>query len=148
MEIFWQWYGKWSDGTLPTYQSRRQYIAELLQPTIDALASGVKPQVPDSLVVAHNAAPAETLSRLDIFVSHSGADAGLARLLAELLRNALNLAPERIRCTSVDGYRLEVGADTNETLRIEVRQARAFIALLTRNSIASTYVLFEMGGFR
>jgi hypothetical protein len=126
----WQWYGKWSDGTLPTYQSRRQYIAELIQPTIDALSSGAKPQVPSSLVVAPQAAPPEASTPLDIFVSHSGADAGLARLLADLLRNALNLAPERIRCTSVDGYRLEVGANTNERLRIEVREARAFILSL------------------
>jgi hypothetical protein len=33
----WSWYGKWSDGSLPSYQSRRRYIAELYQPLLDAL---------------------------------------------------------------------------------------------------------------
>jgi len=33
----WTWYGKWSDGSLPTYASRRQYITALYQPLLDAL---------------------------------------------------------------------------------------------------------------
>ena len=28
----WEWYGKWSSGDLPTYQSRREYIRELCGP--------------------------------------------------------------------------------------------------------------------
>jgi hypothetical protein len=139
----WQWFGKWSDGTLPTYQSRRDYISNLLQPTIDALSS----DYPSTVLVQPQEQPAPNvlLAPLDIFISHSGKDSALAGLLANLLRNALSLPPQRIRCTSVDGYRLEVGASTNEKLRVEVREARAFITLLTRNSLASTYVLFEMG---
>jgi hypothetical protein len=31
----WDWYGKWSDGSLPTYQSRRSYIASFFQPLIN-----------------------------------------------------------------------------------------------------------------
>jgi len=33
----WRWYGRWSDGSLPTYQSRRVYVAELYQPLLDSL---------------------------------------------------------------------------------------------------------------
>lgn len=33
----WDWYGKWSSGDLPTYQSRRIYISELYQPLLDYL---------------------------------------------------------------------------------------------------------------
>lgn len=33
----WTWYGKWSDGSLPSYQSRRRYIIDLYQPLLDAL---------------------------------------------------------------------------------------------------------------
>jgi hypothetical protein len=33
----WTWYGKWSDGSLPSYQSRRRYIADLCHPLLDAL---------------------------------------------------------------------------------------------------------------
>ena len=33
----WAWYGKWSSGDLPSYQSRRTYISELYQPLIRLL---------------------------------------------------------------------------------------------------------------
>jgi hypothetical protein len=33
----WAWYGKWSDGSLPSYQSRRIYISELYQPLLDGI---------------------------------------------------------------------------------------------------------------
>lgn len=33
----WSWYGKWSSGDLPTYQSRRTYINELYKPLLDTL---------------------------------------------------------------------------------------------------------------
>ena len=35
----WEWYGKWSGGDLPTYQSRRQYLSDLYSPMIDRLNS-------------------------------------------------------------------------------------------------------------
>ena len=36
----WKWYGKWSSGDLPTYQSRREYISDLYAPLIDRLEKG------------------------------------------------------------------------------------------------------------
>lgn len=36
----WKWYGKWSSGDLPTYQSRRQYISDLYAPLIERLKKG------------------------------------------------------------------------------------------------------------
>ena len=33
----WAWYGKWSSGDLPTYQSRRIYLSELYKPLIEKL---------------------------------------------------------------------------------------------------------------
>ncbi len=47
----WAWYGKWSSGELPTYRSRREYLTQLFQPTMDALtrrAAGIvtEPAVP------------------------------------------------------------------------------------------------------
>lgn len=36
----WRWYGKWSSGDLPSYQSRRMYIAELYNPLVDRLQQG------------------------------------------------------------------------------------------------------------
>jgi hypothetical protein len=38
----WGWYGKWSSGDLPSYQSRRTYVSELYQPLIDRLLSGAQ----------------------------------------------------------------------------------------------------------
>jgi hypothetical protein len=31
----WEWYGKWSDGTLPSWQSRRDYISKMFSPVIE-----------------------------------------------------------------------------------------------------------------
>jgi hypothetical protein len=36
----WGWYGKWSSGDLPTYQSRRKYISELYAPLIERIKKG------------------------------------------------------------------------------------------------------------
>lgn len=33
----WNWYSRWSDGSLPTYQSRRIFLSELFQPLLDNL---------------------------------------------------------------------------------------------------------------
>ncbi|MBU8920269.1 MAG: hypothetical protein KOO63_00260 [Bacteroidales bacterium] len=33
----WEWYGRWSSGDLPNYASRRQFIAEMYKPLVDAL---------------------------------------------------------------------------------------------------------------
>jgi hypothetical protein len=35
----WEWYGKWSDTSLPTYQSRRVYIAEMFDPILESVKS-------------------------------------------------------------------------------------------------------------
>src|SRR5258708_18131740 len=82
---------------------------------------------------------------LKIFISHSSEDKPIAAALTELLKNALGIAPDAIRCTSVDGHRLSVGAKTDETLKRELLNARSFIALLTEQSLNSTWVLFELG---
>lgn len=81
-----------------------------------------------------------------VFISHSNADREIAGALVALLRAALNLTPTEIRCTSVDGYRLPLGEATDQRLRQEVLGAEVLIALLSPKSLASTYVLFELGG--
>jgi len=35
----WEWYGKWSDGSLPQYKDRRLYIAEMFNSLIESLKS-------------------------------------------------------------------------------------------------------------
>ncbi len=36
----WDWYGKWSSGTLPSYKSRREYIRSLVEPLEKRLQEG------------------------------------------------------------------------------------------------------------
>lgn len=80
-----------------------------------------------------------------LFISHSSEDAAFVDLLIQLLRTALNLPAAAIRCTSVDGYRLPGGVDTNEQLRREVHEAEAFVGVVSERSLRSLYVLFELG---
>ena len=86
-----------------------------------------------------------SLNPVDIFISHSSADAKVAKALIDLLRDAFNIEPARIRCTSVPGYKLEAGAHTETQLRQEIQQSRVFIGLLSEISLDSAYVLFELG---
>lgn len=80
-----------------------------------------------------------------LFISHSAVDAGLAGAIAGLFRSALRLPASDIRCTSVDGYRLPGGANTDERLRQEILQAPAFVGIVSHASFDSAYVLFELG---
>ncbi|MGA7744618.1 MAG: toll/interleukin-1 receptor domain-containing protein [Polyangia bacterium] len=80
-----------------------------------------------------------------IFISHSSADVQVASALIDLLRSALNLPSSDIRCTSVDGFGLEGGANTEESLRREVRDSELFIGVISEHSLTSVYALFELG---
>ena len=80
-----------------------------------------------------------------VFISHSSRDASLAEAIADLLRTALRLSSAEIRCTSVDGYRLPGGSDTDEHLRDEIVSVPVLVGLVSETSVASAYVLFELG---
>lgn len=82
---------------------------------------------------------------MKIFISHSSSDRATAEALVDLLRSALALPSKEIRCTSVEGYRLAAGANSNEQLRTEIFGCDAFIALLSPSSMKSVYVTFELG---
>jgi hypothetical protein len=82
---------------------------------------------------------------LSVFISHSSKDADLALALIELLKAGLGLMADQIRCSSVDGYRLPVGVNTEDKLREEVNAAKVVIGLITPSSLTSYYVMFELG---
>jgi hypothetical protein len=79
----------------------------------------------------------DKITTLDIFISHSSQDVDIAELLIELLRAALNIPVNRIRCTSIRGYKLRAGASTDESLRKEVHNSRVLIGLITSASLQS-----------
>lgn len=91
--------------------------------------------------------PAATVpkSGLPVFGSHSSRDAALAEAIVELVRSALGLTAKEIRCSSVNGYKLPAGVNTENKLREEVNAATVVIGLITPNSLDSYYVMFELG---
>lgn len=80
-----------------------------------------------------------------LFISHSAKDIHLVEEMIGLIRDAINISPDELRCTSVDGYRLPGGANTTEHLRKEVLSADAFIGVISENSLQSQFVTFELG---
>jgi hypothetical protein len=80
-----------------------------------------------------------------VFISHSSKDAKLAEALIDFLRAGLGLSEQQIKCSSVDGYRLHIGANTDSSLREDVNAAAVVIGLITPNSLRSHYVTFELG---
>ncbi|MFQ5630856.1 MAG: toll/interleukin-1 receptor domain-containing protein [bacterium] len=109
----------------------------IFQESTEALASNAK---------QNGVATKRTRSAdLDIFISHSSRDKKTAEALVEFIRAALGISPKKIRCSSVSGYRLHVGLNNDAQLRKEVHHSKILIGLITRASIHSAYVLFELG---
>lgn len=42
----WDWYGRWSSGDLPSYQSRREFVGELLGPLTNQIRTGRRDEPP------------------------------------------------------------------------------------------------------
>lgn len=85
----------------------------------------------------------KTMIRL--FLSHSSEDRDLAELVVQLFSVALPLRSQEIRCTSVEGYKLPGGADTNAQIREEVLDSQCFVGVVSPSSMGSAFVLFELG---
>ncbi len=89
--------------------------------------------------------------RVVFFVSHSSEDANIAKALTDLLKSAFKLSSREVINTSVGGGRLPLGALVSETLRRNIREAKAFICIATENSLGglkrpqSFYVVLELG---
>ncbi len=82
---------------------------------------------------------------LDVFISHSSIDKIVASKLCDLLIISLGIDPNKIRCTSVEGHKLKGGVNTDEQIRKEIHDTKVFIGLISRTSLRSHYVLFELG---
>lgn len=100
---------------------------------------------PLSAVSSPDPSPQPHVTSMRIFVSHSSKDKAIAEAFVQLIKVALNVPSKDIRCTSVEGYKLSAGADSNEQLRSEVFGCEVFVALLSPTSMESMYVMFELG---
>lgn len=69
----------------------------------------------------------------------------LLKLLVNLILSSLVIEPDKIRCTSVQGCKLPFGHTISELLKNDINVTPAIIALLTKNSLKSTWVMFELG---
>jgi hypothetical protein len=85
------------------------------------------------------------MSDIELFISHSQKDEALAERLVQLVKECLEVPSGAIRCSSVQGYKLDLGALLSTTLQAELKSALHVVALLTPNSIDSPWVLFELG---
>lgn len=80
-----------------------------------------------------------------LFISHAHRDADLAAKLVTALEVGLEVPPDSIRCTSVDGYKLDLGAMPADALARELNATGCVVAMVTVESLASQWVLFELG---
>ena len=81
-----------------------------------------------------------------IFISHRESDQQIAERLVDFLYAAApSLRSEDIRCTSVPGHQLSFGTSIGEQLKDDLNKTTGLIALITKDSLRSTWVLFELG---
>lgn len=138
----------YSDGTYDSMTS--DFIDQIVGPFVRAvrrLVEDVQETLLQELVSPSDdhAGQQSTTETVRLFICHASDDVVIVEPLIELLRGALNLSADDIRCTSVDGYRLAGGADTNRELRREVHDCQAFVGVISEASIQSIYVIFELG---
>jgi TIR domain len=80
-----------------------------------------------------------------LFISHRHHDMAIAQALVRVIEAAFDVEIGDLRCTSVHPYRLRAGERTGDRLRAEIQHAEAVLGILTPDTKASSYVLFELG---
>jgi hypothetical protein len=135
-----------------SFNSFDDFLTELFVPAtrdfdrlLKRLRQEVQNQAPERPVKSKQPTIMKRQFSLDLFISHSSKDESIAEALIEFLRAALAIPHERVRCTSVAGYKLSAGVPTELELRREIHESRCFIGLITPNSLQSSFVLFELG---
>ncbi len=79
---------------------------------------------------------------LELYISHSEHDAEFAKSLSLLLQKSCKIPADLIVCQAYDSL---PKAESGATLPLKVREARAYVALLTLNSEQSQEIVFEIG---
>ncbi|MCH9686035.1 MAG: toll/interleukin-1 receptor domain-containing protein [Deltaproteobacteria bacterium] len=87
----------------------------------------------------------EPSTKIKVFMSYCAEDQAFAENIRALLRNALHLRADAIRCFGADGSRLPGGVEIDRQLRKEILGAPSFIGVISRSSLGSVYVVMELG---
>lgn len=82
---------------------------------------------------------------IQLFISHAHRDVGIAQKLVTAFELGMDVPVGSIRCTSVPGYKLDLGSMPSDALAREMTAAKCVLALVTPHSLASQWVLFELG---
>jgi hypothetical protein len=105
----------------------------------------LKHRDPETAAKEIDAVLARRTPKIRLFISHAHADADVASELVDVITSNLEVPGGELRCTSLPGYQLDLGAMAPDILRRELGSARCVIALLTPNSLGNDWVLFELG---
>lgn len=91
------------------------------------------------------ASSSRSSDNISVFLSHSSKDEKLAYGLIDCISKSMVVPEGKIRCTSVPGFKLRAGDDADDTLRNNLEHASIVIGLLSEESLASGYVIMELG---
>ena len=80
-----------------------------------------------------------------ILVSHKETDQLIAKCSVDSIVESLEVSPEDIVCSSVPGHALRFGTTIESQLKSGIRDGQVLFALLTQDSIKSSWVLYELG---
>jgi hypothetical protein len=80
-----------------------------------------------------------------VFITHSSLDRELAEGLVDILRLGTNVSHDRIFCSSIDGYGIEVGADFLRYIKEQLQNTELVVPLITPAYLDSTFCKWELG---
>ena len=80
---------------------------------------------------------------MTIFISHSSKNKSIAEAFQYLLCEYLDISPKDIFCTA--GIGLRIGDKIGDTIKDKLAKTTCFFALITKESLGSSWVLMEIG---
>lgn len=80
-----------------------------------------------------------------VFITHSSLDRDLANHLVEALRLGAGVAPERIFCSSIEGYGVKVGSDFMQYILQQLQDTDLVVPLITPAYLDSVFCQWELG---
>ncbi|MGG7577959.1 toll/interleukin-1 receptor domain-containing protein [Rhizobium sp. Nf11,1] len=80
-----------------------------------------------------------------VFISHATADARLAKLMVNFLKEAVGVKDGDVFCNSITGHGVPLMADFNGYIRDQIEQPYIVLALVTPAYFDSDFCLMELG---